>query len=155
MYCPICNTALNGENFCPNCGQAIDYSSMNQTTAPAQTYAPTYQVVPNEIKRWNWGAFMFNMMWGIGNKTYLPLLCLIPYFNFVWIFVCGIKGNEWAWKSGNYGPNDIEKFLTIQKTWNRAGVAQFIISIAAFVLIIILSIVLSVLAFAAFDAFMY
>ena len=30
--------------------------------------------VPQEVKGWNWGAFMFNVMWGIGNKTYLPLL---------------------------------------------------------------------------------
>ena len=25
--------------------------------------------VPSEIKKWNWGAFMMNIMWGIGNKS--------------------------------------------------------------------------------------
>ncbi|MGL5898500.1 MAG: ribonuclease G, partial [Lactobacillaceae bacterium] len=35
-------------------------------------------IVPAEVKGWNWGAFMYNIFWGIGNKTYLPLLCLIP-----------------------------------------------------------------------------
>lgn len=59
-------------------------------------YEPVYEKnnVPEEIKKWNWGAFSLNILWGIGNKTYLPLLCLIPFFNLVWIFVCGIKGNE-------------------------------------------------------------
>lgn len=56
----------------------------------------TGRAVPNEIKGWNWGAFMFNFIWGIGNKTYLPLLCLIPIFNIFWIFVVGFKGNTWA-----------------------------------------------------------
>lgn len=36
---------------------------------------------------------MMNIMWGIGNKSYLTLLCLIPLFNIIWIFVCGAKGN--------------------------------------------------------------
>ncbi|MDA3730098.1 ribonuclease G [Niameybacter massiliensis] len=85
--------------------------------------------IPVEIKKWNWGAFIFNIWWGVGNKTYLPLLCLIPYFNFIWMFVCGFKGNEWAWKSNNYQHEDLQKFLTIQKTWNRGGIAKFIFSL--------------------------
>lgn len=90
--------------------------------------------VPQEVKGWNWGAFMFNVMWGIGNKTYLPLLCLIPLFNIVWIFVVGFKGNEWAWQKNDY--KDIETFNAVQATWNRAGLVNFIISIL-FVLIYI------------------
>lgn len=88
----------------------------------------SFRTVPQEIKGWNWGAFMFNILWGIGNKTYLPLLCLIPIFNLVWIFVCGFKGNTWAWQKGDY--QDVETFLAVQKTWNRAGIVYFIISIA-------------------------
>lgn len=30
-------------------------------------------MVPDEVKGWNWGAFTFSWIWGIGNKTYLPL----------------------------------------------------------------------------------
>lgn len=88
----------------------------------------SFRTVPQEIKGWNWGAFMFNILWRIGNKTYLPLLCLIPIFNLVWIFVCGFKGNTWAWQKGDY--QDVETFLAVQKTWNRAGIVYFIISIA-------------------------
>lgn len=90
--------------------------------------------IPREIKKWNWGAFMFNITWGFGNKTYLPLLCLIPLFNLVWVFVCGFKGNEWAWKKGDY--QDVATFLAVQKTWNRAGLIGFIIGIAVLILYI-------------------
>ncbi|MDA9461095.1 hypothetical protein B835_982 [Enterococcus mundtii 3F] len=90
------------------------------------------QEVPEEIKKWNWGAFSLNIIWGIGNKTYLPLLCLIPLFNLVWVFICGFKGNEWAWRDGNY--TDVETFKQVQKTWSRAGIAMFIIQIAIILL---------------------
>ena len=87
----------------------------------------TNKAVPQEIKRWNWGAFVFNIIWGFGNKYYLPLLTLIPIFNLVWIFVCGFKGNEWAWKNGDY--ESAETFMKVQETWNRAGLIYFVVSI--------------------------
>lgn len=93
------------------------------------------QEVPEEIKKWNWGAFSLNIIWGIGNKTYLPLLCLIPLFNFVWVFICGFKGNEGAWRDGNY--TDVETFKQVQKTWNRAGIAMFIIQIVIILLYLV------------------
>ena len=39
------------------------------------------------ISGWSWGAFMFNVAWGIGNKCYLPLLCFVPVLNIIWIFI--------------------------------------------------------------------
>lgn len=30
--------------------------------------------VPAEIDRWNWGAFLLNWIWGIGNHTFIALL---------------------------------------------------------------------------------
>ncbi len=93
------------------------------------------QEVPQEIKKWNWGAFSLNIIWGIGNKTYLPLLCLIPLFNLVWVFICGFKGNEWAWRDGNY--TDVETFKQVQKTWSRAGIAMFIIQILIILLYLV------------------
>lgn len=82
---------------------------------------------PSEIKGWNWGAFSYSWIWGIGNKSYLPLLNLIPIFNIVWIFITGFKGNEWAWQKGDY--KDVEKFQKVQSTWNRAGIVAFILRI--------------------------
>ena len=94
-----------------------------------------YEVAcPREVKKWNWGAFMFNIMWGIGNRSYLPLLCLIPVFNIVWVFVCGAKGNEWAWKNGEY--SSVDEFKKVQDTWNRAGLASFVLMIVGIFLYI-------------------
>lgn len=98
--------------------------------------------VPKEIKKWNWGAFMFNIFWGLGNGSYLPLLCFIPVFNLVWMFVCGAKGNQWAWKKGNY--TDVETFLAVQKTWNKAGLWSFILSILFMILYFVAIFALSV-----------
>ena len=34
-------------------------------------------VVPKEVHGWNWGAFLLNWIWGIGNNVWLALLALI------------------------------------------------------------------------------
>ena len=99
-----------------------------------QNQYPIYDVPP-EIKKWNWGAFMFNIWWGIGNKSYLALLCLIPLANIVMPFVCGALGNEWAWKNGNY--TSVDEFKKVQETWNRAGFVSFIVCLVFIVMYII------------------
>ena len=110
---------------------------------PPQYNAPVRQVnfeeVPPEVRRWNWGAFMFNIWWGIGNNAYLCLLMLIPCLNIVWVFVCGAMGNSWAWKSGEF--KDVEQFMAVQRTWNRAGLVWFVIAVIGVVLSIVMSIV--------------
>lgn len=32
------------------------------------------ETIPAEINRWNWGAFLLNVISGIRNKTYIALL---------------------------------------------------------------------------------
>ncbi len=107
-----------------------DYSQTPQ-------YSPIYTPVemPQELRKWNWGAFAFGIWWGIGHKTYLPLLALVPFLNFIWIFVCGAKGNEWAWKAGNY--MDINHFNVVMAPWNRAGKISTIIMVIFFALYIL------------------
>lgn len=56
-------------------------------------------VVPPEVKGWNWGAFLLNWIWGIGNSTYIALLMFVPLVNIFMFFILGAKGNEWAWKN--------------------------------------------------------
>lgn len=110
---------------------------------PPQYNAPVYQnkydEVPMEIRKWNWGAFMFNIFWGLGNHAYLTLLMLVPCLNIVWLFVCGAMGNQWAWKSGEF--KDVEQFMAVQRTWNRAGLIYFIITIIGVVISIAFSII--------------
>jgi len=69
------------------------------------------------------------------NKSYLSLLCLVPLLNIVWVFVCRIKGNEWALKNGNY--SNPREFLLVQDTWNRAGFVAFIIALIFIVIYVI------------------
>lgn len=108
-----------------------------------QPYPPAYPYpgqfgggVPEEIKKWNWGAFVFNVYWGIGNRAYLALLCFVPFLNIVWPFICGVKGNEWAWEAGKY--TDIATFRAVQDTWNRAGKIGFFISLGIGLVVIIM-----------------
>ncbi len=81
--------------------------------------------VPAEVRGWNWGAFFLTWIWGIGNKVWISLLCLLPLVNIVMIFVLGIKGNEWAWKSGNYA--NVAEFHKVQKIWGIVGVSVFLL----------------------------
>lgn len=84
---------------------------------------------------WSWGAFVYAIPWGIGNKSYLTLLTIIPFFNIIWVFVCGALGKKWAWNSGMF--NTAEEFNVTQRTWDRAGLFSFIIAIILFVIYVV------------------
>ena len=90
-----------------------------------------------DLNKWNWGAFAFGWLWGVGNQCYLSLLQLIPipFLSLVMSILLGIFGNRWAYNSGEN--KDLASFMATQKTWNRAGVVSVIISVAAVVLFII------------------
>lgn len=79
--------------------------------------------VPPEIRRWNWGAFLLNWIWGIGNDTYIALLTMIPLVDIVMPFVLGAKGSEWAWRNKRW--RDVAHFKRVQRNWAIAGVAVF------------------------------
>ena len=61
------------------------------------------------------GSILVNVdrIWGIGNKSWLTFWAFIPYFNIIWMFVCGFKGNEWAWKNKKW--TSVEEFQRVQK----------------------------------------
>ena len=82
--------------------------------------------------KWNWGAFMMPLQFGIGNKAYLCLLTLVPFLNFVWMFVAGFKGAEWAYNSGEFATE--AEFNASMRTWNRAGFVYFLIGAIAIAL---------------------
>jgi hypothetical protein len=72
-------------------------------------------VIPSELRRWNWGAFLLNVIWGLGNKTYIAFLALVPAFGFVMIFVLGAKGSDWAWRNKRW--DSVEHFKRVQRQW--------------------------------------
>jgi len=94
-------------------------------------------VVPPEIMKWNWGAFIFNWLWGIPNNTYRSFWVLFPFVGFFMIFVLGFKGSEWAWRNREW--QSIEHFKQVQRKWAKAGVI-FILCIIPLVLAMILGI---------------
>jgi len=72
-------------------------------------------VIPDEIKGWSWGGFLWGWVWAIGNKTWIGLLALIPYVGLIVHIVLGLKGREWAWKNKKW--DSVEHFKKIQKRW--------------------------------------
>jgi hypothetical protein len=71
--------------------------------------------VPADINRWNWGAFLLNWIWGIGNNTFVALLTLVPVVGLVMPFVLGAKGSAWAWRNGRW--DSVAHFKRVQRLW--------------------------------------
>jgi hypothetical protein len=93
---------------------------------------------PYHITRYfNWGACLFNWVWGIRYKKWalltIPALLLIPYGVVVCIVMslwAGINGNQWAWEEVEY--RDEKDFHKAQQQWVKVwGVLAFFI-VAAF-----------------------
>ncbi len=87
-------------------------------------------IVPSQIKKWNWGAFFLNWIWGIGNNTYIALLGLIPVVGFVMMVVLGLRGSEWAWQNKRW--ESIEHFQRVQRKWAQWGLGLFVAGITLY-----------------------
>jgi hypothetical protein len=105
------------------------------STTPHIAAAPNAepQVMSPVLTRWNWGAFLLNWIWGIGNGTPVALLTLVPVVGLVMPFVLGVKGNAWAWRNKRW--DSLEHFARVQRRWAIAGVIVWICGIALFVAI--------------------
>jgi hypothetical protein len=87
--------------------------------------------VPAEIDRWNWGAFLFNWIWGIGNNTLVALLMFVPLVNLVMPFVLGARGSRWAWQNKRW--ESVDAFRATQRRWAFWGLIVLGLSILFFV----------------------
>ena len=96
---------------------------------------PDPREVPAEIDRWNWGAFLLNWIWGIGNNTFIALLTFVPVVGFVMPFVLGAKGSRWAWRNGRW--DNVEHFKRVQRLWAIWGAVIWVAVIALFVSIFV------------------
>lgn len=70
----------------------------------------------SEIIRFNWGAFIGTWIWGLFNKTPITILMIPLMFtpaSFSFSLICGLKGNEWAYKNRKY--KSLEEFHESQK----------------------------------------
>jgi hypothetical protein len=138
-FCPKCGKEVSeGFMFCPDCGQRLEVGVTPENTSGQGELA----TVPEEIKGWSWGAFVLTWIWGIFNGVLIALLCLIPYFGFVWAIVLGVQGNEWAWRNKKW--DSIEHFKNTQRSWNIAGIVVFAVSIVVVPVVVFLAIVLPI-----------
>ena len=93
--------------------------------------------LPDELRGWNWGAFLIGPIWGIGNRVWIALLPLLLIFMPQSVVVLtlivygafglllGYKGNEWAWRARRW--ESTEQFKRAQRTWVTWGVVFLIL----------------------------
>lgn len=84
--------------------------------------------VPGQIDKWNWGAFLLNWIWGVGNKTYIAFLMFIPLVNIVMALMLGLKGSAWAWRNKRW--DSVEHFQSVQRKWAFWSVGLYVGMIA-------------------------
>ncbi len=96
-------------------------------------------------KEFNWGAFLGGWLWGLFNKTFVTLWDLLLFFTpfgFLFRLVCGLKGNEWAFKNKKW--NDVEKFNESQEKQTLFWFIFSIIIIPIIYFILVFSIAYSI-----------
>lgn len=111
---------------------------------------------PANLGKWSWGAFVLTWIWGIFNGCWWILLIELGILFFsaviIWIpfmgilavilgigksVLYGVKGTEWAWK--NRAWQSVADFEQTQATWNKVGLAIFIIGLVISCLSVIVS----------------
>lgn len=119
MFCSNCGKEIDNKTImCIHCGCAINNNNFVK------------KELPQELQCFNWGAFLFTWIWGLGNNSYIALLSLINIFFYLnpfagWLSSLGFsiwlgcKGNEFAWKNGQW--KDIEHFNKVQRNWATWG----------------------------------
>lgn len=100
------------------------------------------------VEGWSFGAMMLGIWWGIGNRSYLTLIRLVPGLSLVWMIISGYYGHKWAWdsarKKGIYQTK--EQFIAVQKSWDKAGKIIFYVFFAFFALFMFLFFIMIVLS---------
>ena len=80
-----------------------------------------YASVPEDLDKWNWGAFLSPVLWAFRFRCYNGLLCLIPIFRIYYMFCFARHANEYAWRNNAW--NDIAEFKYWQKRWLWYGIS--------------------------------
>ena len=129
MFCSKCNAEIKSSGmFCHTCGARIIQPKQPPRIEDVNTSGMSDMgKLPEDLNDPNWGAFFLSVWWSIFNRTYIGLLCLIPFFGFIMSIILLIKGNEWAWRNRRFESK--EEFKLVQAQWAFWGVVSAIISI--------------------------
>ena len=77
-----------------------------------------------DLKRWNWGAFILAPFWALSNKLdKWAILSLLPPVNMIVIFYLGLNGNRLAFEKSEI--KSVNDFMQIQRTWAKWGIRIF------------------------------
>ena len=85
------------------------------------------------IKKWSWGAFALNWIWGLFNGIYWMVIILpivfIPKVGLIIALIislyAGLKGRDMSWKTGRW--LHVENFKRVQRKWDIAGIIVFVV----------------------------
>mgnify|MGYP001627272294 CR=1 FL=1 len=83
-------------------------------------------VLPEAAAGLSWGGFLMNWIWGLGNRSYVALVCLIPVVGFFFAFYLLFKGREMAWRNREW--ESVEHFNRVQRRWAIAGIVVVLIA---------------------------
>lgn len=95
-----------------------------------------YHPIPEEMKEFNWAAFLLTFLWGFKYKAWItflaiPLIIFQLPLNINWILLvalqlyCGKKGNEWAYQR-DWWMKPID-FRINQMKWATGALVFFVI----------------------------
>ena len=147
--------------------EAVSFQSSAVDAQPIGAENALNGPFPLELKRWNWGAFLFNWVWALAHNSWFGLLALFfPVVSFLALFasgwvlaivffagligtvavaiLLGIKGNKLAWQNRKFANR--EEFESVQRIWARVALITYafilalaLLAIAAGVFIAFLS----------------
>ena len=116
--CPFCNAEIATDaKKCKFCGEWVTEDS---------------NVLPVELRHFNWGAFLLNWIWGIMHKKYITLLyfpaCIIPIIGPLIISVWfGFMGNKWAGQAQDW--ESYARFNDVQRNWVKLWLILFVLGL--------------------------
>lgn len=98
-------------------------------------------------KEFNWGAFLGTWLWGLFNKSYIPLWQLLVQFTPLSLYFklfCGLKGNEWAYT--NKKCTDVSAFNKSQEKQAIIFLILYIVVVPLLWILFIIGIVVLIIA---------
>ena len=134
MFCRGCGKQIHDSALsCPHCGALAQGQTVAQV---ASQPSPPPPPLPEGVAGWSWGALFLNLIWAIGNKTWVGLLSLVPVLGLVMPFVLAVKGREWAWRNGTW--RDVDHFRAVQRKWDIAAFSMLASAAALFVILAVI-----------------